>query len=282
LNELEPMSTLPTTNTDWPTLTTWDVLSGDFARRYQQMLYVNPIDRSTLVLVPGGKFLAGKERFEVELPPYYLGITPVTNLQYQRFVVATGHRRPNRADVGDAAWRGTHLPQQQARHPVMQVGWTDAVAYCRWAKLRLPTELEWEKAARGVDGREYPWGNQWDAARCRNQQNRDGEAVCDVWDYPAGCSTWGHYGLSGNAWEWCADRYDPAAYHRYRRGDLASPDEGTSRVVRGGSFARGNPTLFRGDHRDHAPPHRRSLIGFRVARAVHVDGGRRSTKQDLI
>jgi len=130
----------------------------------------NAIDGSTLLLVPGGKFLAGGPEssegggkpFAVRLPSYYLGIHPVTNEQYKRFVDATGHRPPEKNDWDQSG---------KSNHPVVCVNWDDAQAYCQWAGLRLPTELEWEKASRGVDGREYPWGEEWDETRCRNNKN---------------------------------------------------------------------------------------------------------------
>ncbi|MCX6623225.1 MAG: SUMF1/EgtB/PvdO family nonheme iron enzyme [Acidobacteria bacterium] len=209
-------------------------------------LIENPKDGTLLVLIPEGEFLAGEEKFRVRLPGYYLALHPVTNGQYKRF-------KPE--------WK------RNDEHPVVDVNWDDAQAYVKWAGLRLPTELEWEKGARGVDGREYPWGEKWDPAKCRNSTNKGSGQTCGVWSYPEGQSPWGMYQMAGNVWEWCEDWYESGAYTKYKAGNLTRPSSGGSRVLRGGSWYYDYSNYFRcADRTYRTPDYRNTYLGFRCAR----------------
>ena len=226
---------------------------------------VNPVDGSVLVAIPGGTFTMGsddgssneKPSHRVTLQPYYIGKTPVTNAQYRRFVSATGHQSAGRWDDYASRWG------DQA--PVVCVSWSDANAYCRWAGLRLPTEAEWEYAARGTDGRAYPWGNPWDPSRCRNSVGGNAGSAVAVGSYPNGASPFGCLDMAGNVLQWCASLYRPYPYSATDgREDVGASGD---RVLRGGSWYFYNPSFFRSASRASlAPDDRNNSLGFRVAR----------------
>ena len=163
-------------------------------------LVVNEKDGSVMIEVPAGEFEMGEERLNtsqrVYLDRYWIGIYCVSNRQYEQFVEETGHRAPN-----NNYWDKGYC----ANDPVAHVSMDDAVAYTKWVGCELPTEAQWEKAARGLKGFVYPWGNEWDAKKCRNNKPEAYEPTSVVWGYPGGASAYGTYNQSGNVFEWCAD-----------------------------------------------------------------------------
>ena len=257
----------------------------------QPLFYRGPADGYEMVLIPAGKALIGsadsdsdagsdeKPQFEVELPDYYIGLGAVTNTQYAAFLSAA---RPSPSDLGkwirldsdchvkaEGGGYGVDDAARYGSHPVVQVSWFGAEAYCAWSGLRLPSEFEWEKAARGPQGSRYPWGDEWDATKCRHGGNKGSEQTCEVWDYPDGVSGYGVYNMSGNVWEWCSDWYEADVYQRYGKGDLTPPASGSSRVVRGGSWRFDDPSYLRAAARlFHVPSYRLGYFGFRCVRGL--------------
>jgi formylglycine-generating enzyme required for sulfatase activity len=211
-----------------------------------EFLIEHPKTGMLMVLVPAGKLLiAGPgPPFKVDLSAYYVSVHPVTNAQYARFVAETGHRTPELPTYfkhRESVWKNGQFPPEMANHPVTNVSWEDATDYCCWANLRLPTELEWLKAARGLDGRAYPLGKKMDPSRCGNYSYKGNETTDGVWRYGHGGAPFGGLQFNGNVSEWCADWYDE--WHDwytddllalYRRGNLLGPSTGSYRVTRNG------------------------------------------------
>lgn len=192
----------------------------------------------------------------VFLPSYYISPFPVTNLDYFEFVNCTGYPAP-------LHWRQGSYPPGTSRHPVVNVSWNDAAAYADWIGARLPTEAEWEKAARGTDGRLYPWGGRFSEDNC-NALNPAGH-VKAVDEYPAGRSVYGLWDTSGNVYEWCSDFYHEHYYKESPSDNPRGPEGGYERTIRGGSYMDNRPAM-RTTHRLGAGEHvARETIGFRVA-----------------
>jgi sulfatase modifying factor 1 len=198
-----------------------EILDGNLQDHHlpsQQRIWQN--DGKEMVFVPEGEFLYGERKEIVNLPAFWIDKTPVTNVEFTHFVQDTGYqttaeisgigcanihgkweditganwRHPCGADLGDI----TGIPN----HPVVQVSWEDAMAYARWAGKRLPTEEEWEKAGRGVDGREYPWGNGKPNKKLCNYDKHEGRTTPVGRFSPHGDSPYGCVDMSGNVWEW--------------------------------------------------------------------------------
>ncbi len=237
-------------------------------------LVINDRDGSVLLYVPPGEFEMGDgkgsdcPKHRVWVDGYYVGIYAVTNAQYKRFVDDTGHRGPDKADWGTAVWQGKSFPVDKADHPVVCVSWDDAQAYAKWSGLSLPTEAQWEKAARGPRNWKYPWGDAWDGDRCRHSENRGSETTCPVYGYPRGVSGYGCYNMSGNVWEWCEDWYDSGYYTKGPSRNPRGPEGGSHRVYRGGGWS-GVASHCRASFRDRiVPGNRIDDRGFRLVRSV--------------
>lgn len=203
------------------------------------------VDPVPLVTIPAGEFLMGspegkgradeRPQRAVYLDAFVIDQVEVTNARYMAFVKATGHRTPpNPYGTGplQSITGIEHLP-------VVQTTWYDAKAYCTWAKKRLPTEAEWEKAARGTDGRLYPWGNEPPTATRANfdREWEDEKTLHPVGSLPNGDSPYGVKDMAGNAREWVSDWYDADYYQHAPNRNPQGPDKkGVVRSIRGGSW----------------------------------------------
>ena len=250
------------------------------------------------VEIPAGEFMMGAADGEdderpvraVVLDRFHIAMHPVTNAQYAEFVRNTGHRAPDVRDLpsfvsptAEAAfrelaspyvWRGGDLPRDRGLHPVTLVTHADAVAYCVWLgtrlgrAVRLPSEAEWERSARGgVDGRRYPWGDEIDPSRSNflpDSGLKRMRGTRPVGTFPA--NGFGLHDMTGNVWEWVADWYRPDAYGTLGGANPSGPVSGTMRVLRGGSWVTHDVLQLRCSYRHKVPPDTYAYsVGFRVA-----------------
>ena len=195
------------------------------------------------------------------LEAYRIARYPVTNAEYEIFVNATGHTPPPH-------WEDGKAPADEATLPVVHISWHDANAYAEWAQGRLPTEAEWEKAARGADGRIYPWGNEFERSGDQGTTFLADQPT-PVGNRPAAVSPYGVHEVAGNVWEWTADWYQPYEGNSHRDSDYGNKHK----VLRGGSWLEVRDETanryFRCANRLHAPPnYTASNIGFRCVRDV--------------
>ncbi|MCJ7624282.1 MAG: formylglycine-generating enzyme family protein, partial [Anaerolineaceae bacterium] len=193
------------------------------------------------VYMPAGEFLMGSENGEadekpqhtVSLDAYWIDQIEVTNAMYAQ-CVANGVCRPPASSGSNTQDQYFGNPEYD-QHPVIYVTWDDANTYCNWAGRRLPTEAEWEKAARGSDARICPWGNDAPNTSLLNFNWAIGDTTA-VSSYPAGVSPYGVFDMSGNVWEWVADWYDSNYYNISPVENPQGPSSGGRRVLRGGSW----------------------------------------------
>ena len=235
-----------------------------------------PAAEPGMVFIPGGEFLRGRSHplpddglkwqptllkdarpaKRIHVDPFYLDEHEVTNEAYLRFLEATGRERPFH-------WVDGEFPAGEEKHPVVNVNWFEATAYCESLGKRLPTEAEWERAARGMaEGAKFPWGEE--------EPTKGEQAHFNVLDGPRPVcrfprNTFGLCDMAGNVWEWCFDRYDRLYYERSPDKNPRGPDEGMYRMLRGGSWADVAKYLTCA-YRSYARPREQSPnIGFRCA-----------------
>lgn len=272
----------------------------------------SPAGSIDMVLVPAGEFTMGNplgsEGFPDEAPQRRVYLSAfridryeVTNEAYARFVHETGHRIPENVKPAATLWRDWASILAIAAHPVVNVSWDDADAYCRWRGARLPTEAEWEKAARGTDGRRFPWGEDWDWAKANSasywaqrtvqfESGADWEAfwikgegaiiartkgingevlTMPVGSFPEGASPYGIHDLAGNAAEWVADWHDPNYYRIASLTDPLGPARGAVKAMRGGSWLKPYKSLRTADRDWGVMDSRPSGTGFRCAQDAY-------------
>jgi formylglycine-generating enzyme required for sulfatase activity len=248
--------------------------------------------------VPAGVFLMGsrddnplayaeeKPQFPLELPDYRIGRFPVTNAEFARFVDAEGYGNKEFWTEAGWTWKGERSEPEcyggefdQPNRPVVGVSWYEAAAYCRWLTqalhaggelaegevIRLPSEAEWEKAARGEHGREWPWGNEFDPSKANTREGGPGHTT-PVGQYsPAGDSPYGCADMSGNVWEWCWTRWVDS-YRGYGKGarERESLEGDAPRVVRGGAWYNSGGVARCACRLRYPPDGQYGVLGFRL------------------
>lgn len=246
--------------------------------------------KGEMVLIPAGEFVMGSDKkkdrlaYRSEIPqrsvyldPYWIGKYEVTALEYLQFVLAT-----DRLPQLDWRYDGGNFQETMAHHPIMHVSWYDADAYCKWAGKRLPTEAEWEKAARGVDGRLFPWGSEY-AGPTRANFGRTGLSgpvrdrperlllyppIISVDKYENAVSPYGLYQTIGNVAEWVSDWYDQDYYKKSPDRNPKGPETGTQKGFRGGGWMDSTTTMRAAMRNGTDPQTKINWMGFRCAQDV--------------
>ena len=225
-------------------------------------------DRS-MVMVPAGEFIMGSSTGEADERPerrvylnaFFVDKNHTTVEQYAKFLTATSHDAPPEWNIMSRA--------MHQKRPVVKVAWADAAAYCTWRGKRQPTEAEWEKAARGTDGRIYPWGNESPTrvhANLRKETWSNHYVLSTVGSYEDGKSPYGTNDMAGNVWEWVSDWYHSEYYQTAPVRNPTGPATGTSKVVRGGSWGSGPEGLRSAERETHVPSFQGYGTGFRCAK----------------
>jgi serine/threonine-protein kinase len=233
------------------------------------LTWTNPADGSTMVWIPAGKFIYGRDTKTAECAGFSLARFPITNTQFAKFLTETKYTpdvdHPDN-DTFLLHWTKGQPPKGQENHPVVFVSLFDALAYCAWASLSLPTEWLWEKAARGTDGRAYPWGaGTWDSSKLA----RVGATVtCEVGKYSHVRSPYGCEDMVGNVSEWCYPMKAKAVVGQFPPPEEipVPPEHTVQTVVRGACFLRTSATAMKANHRRNLSITRRNQwVGFRPA-----------------
>ncbi len=291
-------STLVPTTTATPTSVPAATAAKPMTREKDGMVMVN---------VPGGPFIMGSDIAEVNekpshtvtLPGFWIDQTEVTNAMFGKFVKATNYlteaEKPlwsyefnlntkEQGGIPGADWRHPRGPKSSvsglSTHPVVHVSWNDSAAYCEWVGARLPSEAEWEKSARGVDGRTYPWGEAAPDGKLLNYADvnldvdwadksvDDGnEFTAPVGSYPTGVSPYGAYDMAGNVWEWVADWYADSYYQDSPSDNPTGPTAGDGRTLRGGSWNNEADFVRTSNRVWYAPVGPYGNLGFRCAKS---------------
>jgi len=238
-------------------------------KRNQEMPAATQAQKGSMAGVPAGEFMMGSPTGDADEQPVHkvyvdafsMDKYEVTVGQYAVFLQAKGIDPPS-------DWKTMNQPANQKR-PVANVDWADAAEYCKWAGKRLPTEAEWEKAARGTDERLYPWGNDAPTPRHANYGKSGANnygALAPVGTLEAGKSPYGIYDMAGNVWEWVSDWYDNDYYKNSLSQNPTGPSSGESKVLRGGSWGSDPQRLRSARRYFHRSAHRHKDYGFRCAK----------------
>ncbi len=247
-------------------------------------------DGAPMRLVPAGEFLMGSDssdiaravqenpgakaiwyqdeqpRHRVYVDGFYMDKYEVTTARYAQFLIAIAREKP-------VFW-GQKSLNEHGNRPVVGVNWHDAKAYCEWAAKRLPSEAEWEKAARGTDGHIYPWGNDTPTTNLANYGKSwstdfsSGDPLKPVGSYEAGKSPYGIHDMAGNVWEWVADWYDDGYYKNNPNRNPKGPSSGDSKVLRGGSWGNHPDNLRSADRGGVDPTSVHNAFGFRCLQDI--------------
>ena len=291
LTEQAPASSPTAPSTEAPAPTNTPLPTPTLSAGSQRL---SEVDGMNQLFVPEGSFLMGspegdpdvfpheRPRHSIHLDAFWIDQTEVTNEMYAR-CVSTGPCTPPRSNASNTRAHYYGNPEF-SDYPVIWVDWSQAEAYCRWAGRRLPTEAEWEKAARGTEGYYYPWGDE-PVAQAMLAEFEDVSSSCARANYaacepfadtspvgsrPAGASPYGAFDMAGNVWEWVSDWYSDSYYQKSPESNPAGPETGSERILRGGSFAANFTRDLRSAHRYPFDPGQTIYaFGFRCAEAAN-------------